>query len=545
MPTSKKYTLKVLLLLMPVLLSLVAFLSCSDEGTDKRLKKVELAMDSEPEKCLAELRELDTLTLKGDGNKALYALLLTRALDKNDLLEAEDTLIDEAVRYFEQTDDKHHRMMSYYYQGQVGFVGNDMAQAIVSTLQAHELARSENDPFWMGMSARALSFIYNANFSSSEELRYACEEMENFCKSGRQPYINYAILDLARAYDNNGMRDTAICMYACLVDSAVKYKDAYLYNNSKRNIAVSYLAMDEYDKALSVYDELAAENLLDVQDSAYMALLYVGLGELDKAQSFFDAISKNPKLEDGIRSKLYKGLKQYDMALALHERYDAVLDSIFESRTKQNLTGTIVEYFRMRGEANMKVLKATRIQRGLAVALLLLVTLTLGYVIIRSRKKYLKEISQKVSLAEQLMEENAKADGKIKMLLASQFSLLEDVYEHLAIKSGTPMSDKRIAAAVRNLIKKLDIDGATVRELEAEANRLHDNVCHDFRKDMPNLSETEYRLFLFFVLEFKCSIIAVIMGKDDVRSIYEYKRRLKNKIKNLSLEKQERYLRMM
>lgn len=193
----------------------------------------------------------------------------------------------------------------------------------------------------------------------------------------------------------------------------------------------------------------------------------------------------------------------------------------------------------------MKVLKATRIQRGLAVALLLLVTLALGYVIICTRKKYLKEISQKVSLAEQLMEENAKADGKIKMLLASQFSLLEDVYEHLAIKSGTPMSDKRIAAAVRNLIKKLDIDGATVRELEAEANRLHDNVCRDFRKDMPNLSETEYRLFLFFVLEFKCSIIAVIMGKDDVRSIYEYKRRLKNKIKNLSLEKQERYLNMM
>ena len=71
------------------------------------------------------------------------------------------------------------------------------------------------------MTARGIADIYNESFNTA--VAYATEEYNNIMQSGRQPYINYAISDLANAYCSSGNYDKALILSKQAIDS-VKHR---------------------------------------------------------------------------------------------------------------------------------------------------------------------------------------------------------------------------------------------------------------------------------------------------------------------------------
>ncbi|MBD5358892.1 MAG: hypothetical protein HDR88_18200 [Bacteroides sp.] len=59
------------------------------------------------------------------------------------------------------------------------------------------------------------------------------------------------------------------------------------------------------------------------------------------------------------------------------------------------------------------------------------------------------------------------------------------------------VSKPKIANAVTKLIKELSDAGDRINALGKKTNFLCDNVCSEFRNDLPYLKEEDYRLFLF------------------------------------------------
>ena len=146
------------------LLTLFAVVGCSG-APDRTLYEAEAVMTEHPDSALALLRSLNLGEIRGKSSRALYALLFTQAQFKNYLDVDNDSLITEAVDYYEDGPDHFRSMLASYYYGRVRLNKGDYANAIFAFYNAYELADAVGDSFWRGMIAERICEIYEKTFN--------------------------------------------------------------------------------------------------------------------------------------------------------------------------------------------------------------------------------------------------------------------------------------------------------------------------------------------------------------------------------------------
>ena len=121
-------------------LFLATLLSCNNSETEK-LITAERFLDEKPDSSLVVLRSLDSHSLKTPEKKARYALLMSKALDKNYIDVQSDSLIIKAVDYYSQHRNARYRMMANYYHGLILYNGGHYSTAIVAFENAERETR--------------------------------------------------------------------------------------------------------------------------------------------------------------------------------------------------------------------------------------------------------------------------------------------------------------------------------------------------------------------------------------------------------------------
>lgn len=94
-------------------------------------------------------------------------------------------------------------------------------------------------------------------------------------------------------------------------------------------------------------------------------------------------------------------------------------------------------------------------------------------------------------------------------------------------------------------IDDLSVKSDKIIEMENKADLLYENVISDFKKDLPNLKDVDYRLFLFNVHGIANPTISLLLKETRINAVYERKRRIKDKIKQLEESKRAKYLRFL
>lgn len=152
-------------------------------------------------------------------------------------------------------------------------------------------------------------------------------------------------------------------------------------------------------------------------------------------------------------------------------------------------------------------------------------------------------------LANQLQDElsESKQDNKnsndiIKSLMSTKYELLEELSSIVLQNNNTNLARKKIADTVTKIIEELSIRSEKIVALEKKVDSLYNNLMSEFKTDLPNLKEVDYRLFLFSVLGLSNATISLFLKEDKIDAVYNRKRRLKNKIKQLEITKSSRYL---
>ncbi len=185
---------------------------------------MESIIEEYPDSALAVLRSIDSVSVnKYKETQALHALLLSQAFDKNYIDVKDDSLISIAVRYYEESEDVYHRMLTHFYHGRVLYNAGNYPQSLISTFKAYEEATDVGGQYWLGMTARSISDIYNQTYSYIESLDYAKKALEHFRQTDRQRYTNWIHWNLAIAYRNCELWDDCIQIAAQGQDSAKKY----------------------------------------------------------------------------------------------------------------------------------------------------------------------------------------------------------------------------------------------------------------------------------------------------------------------------------
>lgn len=113
---------EIILYLLRIVICFV-LVSCTDgrsEGQVARLlRQAEMCMEECPDSALVYLHQIpDPEKLTGE-NQADYCLLLTQAMDKNDLPLSSDSLIQIAVGYYSNKGDAECKAKALFYKGRV------------------------------------------------------------------------------------------------------------------------------------------------------------------------------------------------------------------------------------------------------------------------------------------------------------------------------------------------------------------------------------------------------------------------------------------
>lgn len=136
----------------------------------------------------------------------------------------------------------------------------------------------------------------------------------------------------------------------------------------------------------------------------------------------------------------------------------------------------------------------------------------------------------------------SEAQESIKKLLSTRFEVIDDLCKTIYETKITESTKRKISSEVEKFIYQFSSDKQKIVELEMFANKIHSNIISSFKADLPNLKESDYLLFLYTILGFSNTAIALFLNEDKLEAVYNRKARLKTKIRKLEQNKCNFYL---
>lgn len=516
------------------LLTLFAVVGCSG-APDRTLYEAEAVMTEHPDSALALLRSLNPGEIRGKSSRALYALLFTQAQFKNYLDVDNDSLITEAVDYYEDGPDHFRSMLASYYYGRVRLNKGDYANAIFTFYNAYELADAAGDSFWRGMIAERICEIYEKTFNYTEMIKFAKIEYTNFKEHGNPLYIHDGMLDLASAYHYDLKYDSAIIVCRQLLDSALMRGDRELEEDARRNMALSYFGWGKYDSAAVIYKYICETDYTLPSDSAYLGLIYLRNNMVSKAKSIIPQSTCTNNVGTWMKYNILLSLDNRDSALTVlqdimdnHEKLDREL-------IRYNLSGALMDYHAYKLALENERSRFSKAMLWLAVLITVMIIIVGAYFSYRHIRRQRLQIEKNIMLADNLREmletKDENHNRMILDLLGDRFAMLDDFCRVMYEKGNSVQAKKNVSKVVESLIGQFSQDKNKISELATYVDAHYENVMSKFNADFPNLMENDYLLFLYSIYGFSTPAIALFLGLDTVTGVYDRRKRLKNRIK--------------
>ena len=536
----------VLLLLTIVLF--FNFISCS-HSFNRKLQDVENVIDEYPDSALSMLQEIDASSFSRDHDKALYNLLITQAKEKCSIPVKTDSVVSFAASYFLQKNDKERAMKALNYQGNIRreyLKDND--RAIISYIQAYDLAVELDNKFWIGMTARGIADVYGDSYKGKDAVKYSTIAYENMKEAGRQVYIDYALLDLAKAYHTAREYDKAVSIATEVMDSARIHKDEYLGYAALSSRALTFFAWNKLEESIKDYEVVCKSPFANKADSTHLALSCSEIGLRERVYEITSKCDVDSFFNHGIQYRLARSVNDYKKALDHHEELDMMDYHMLNKKIDNNVASSIVTYYDFKNQNNALLLKIGRERFWFTLTIGLCIIIVLSFLIKNLFTKLKRNSSEKLLLAEQLeslLKENDHNKTVMESLLSSRYSMLENLCEMVVTSPDTKSAQKKIVNTVTDIIDNLSIPGDKIMELEEEMDGIHGNVCTNFKSDFPNLKDADYRLFLFSVMGLSMTTIMLLLKETKIESVYSRKKRLKAKVRALDSPHTDLYLKFL
>lgn len=171
---------------------------CSD--TPNELKTVEQIIENHPDSALHILQKLHPEKYSTYANRALYGLLLFKALDKNDLPLQPLSLLDFSIDYYTRLDDKIRLGNCQLYKGRTYLNKNKYEQATSEFLKALDNLKSERDYNILGEVYSDMGKICSLQQQYKEAREKYQLAAKYFTKVQMKSEVCYSMLDIGVTY---------------------------------------------------------------------------------------------------------------------------------------------------------------------------------------------------------------------------------------------------------------------------------------------------------------------------------------------------------
>lgn len=227
--------------------------ACHNSNIIPQLRLADSLMGNHSDSALIILEKLSIKKMPNKSAKAMYALLLTEALDKNLSSHHSDSLILIATNYYKDNNDNNLKTKAYYYLGRVYQDNEEYVKATEAYLSALKTV-SPNQTL--------LLQIYN---------------------------------NLASCYESQEFYLQAIKTYKESYSAAIRIKDKYGILHATRGLGSIYAIQDEEEKALSYYQK-SLSIAQSIKDSLWENALFCDIAKVYDSQGMHIEAKKQIEL---------------------------------------------------------------------------------------------------------------------------------------------------------------------------------------------------------------------------------------------------------
>lgn len=149
--------------LLYILLSVMLAACSSSPSPHPLLSAADAQLPGHPDSALTLLRGVPSEVLSHEAEKAYYALLLTEATWRSGQPASDDSLITEAVAFYDRTGRREMQARAHYWAGNVCRKLGHPEQSLLHFLQACRRARQTGNQWLLGRIYNNLAFLYLEN----------------------------------------------------------------------------------------------------------------------------------------------------------------------------------------------------------------------------------------------------------------------------------------------------------------------------------------------------------------------------------------------
>lgn len=320
-----------------ILIYIITCVSCSRSTTiTPELKQAEALMQTAPDSALALLQSIPEPEQMSSLNYNTWNLLITQAENKNRIKARTDERIKKARTYFDRTDNLLRKAQCNFYAGQVALDLNKPDSAAVGYLHAIDLLEGTDQYELRGLAYHYWG-ILNISFKDDNKAKCAFQQaLIQFDKNENIKYKVYALRDLARAYYNLELPDSAYVSYNLAVKESMQINDSLLISSIYNSLASYHKAIGNYDSSMHyVRTSIRYNTNRAFIDGNYLIIgrLFMQMNQLDSARIYLEQAQASTNLDTNIGAS--GELANYYQQLNDPKNESIHLRKYIDSRVKQ------------------------------------------------------------------------------------------------------------------------------------------------------------------------------------------------------------------
>lgn len=491
----------------------------------QRLQEADACMESCPDSALYILDSIDISTVTNEYDRALYKLLLTQAREKNYHFEKNDSLISEAVRYYDDNNDKNLSMRAHYYKGAINLNSGNLTTALRENLEALNLAEDLADTLYMARCHDEIASIYHGLHNIDIALIHRKKAYTLFKKRRKEDNARFALIDIAREHAALGNITQSLNVLDSL---SINYStcDSVFTGILNQSYIQPYIKDGKYDKAFEKYQKSKHfwnAAAYEMQNYPETAELFAKCNMPDSARHYLLLErATNPNWDESqwyhsAKYELYKSENRPDSAIAELEKWASLAFESLNQTLKNEASFTERDYHSYR--ANVEKEKADKYLSNFIYAFIIYLFLTTIFFIFHKekirRKKIevenemykIREMSEKLIKNENI---NLKQNLLIQKLFKNRFKTLNALANCYFDKKDSELLRKSIINDFENEIIKLR-QPQFMTELKDIANECNDNIILRLKNQMPKFKEKDINLLTLVLTGFSSRAVCLFI----------------------------------
>ena len=527
--------------------------ACHKSDIIPQLQITNSLMSNHSDSALNILEKLSIEKLPNQSSKAMYALLLTEALDKNFRSHFNDSLILIAVNYYKDRDDNNLKTKAYYYLGRVYQDNEEYVKATNAYLTALKTASPKQI---------LLLHIYNNLASCYESQEFylqaiktykesytAAEKMDD--KSG----ILHATRGLGNIYAIQDQEEKALFYYQKALSIAQTTKDSLWKNAIFCDIAKVYEDQGIYieaNKHINLALEYAPSNINLSPTYFWKGTILYNLEEIDSAIHYLSQACINADIytKASVYQTLYeikKKRKDYEQAILYNDTalicYDSIQNIVHHTELNNLIKKHSTEVYEQQIKEQSQQTKSVLII-GILISVFLFIC-SLMYISNRNKKTYIrwqqllmKNQAEKASLKEEikaLSHVNEINEHKYTNILNKRIMLWHQSLQICVRLFKTTTSYKKIQSIETSKNKKdKEISKEEISIIHQEINEVFIEAMQELLEQYPSLTRDDLYYCMLYYLQLSNNTIQICMKVGSQSALTQRKYRIKKQLSDLS-----------